>query len=625
MPFRVDLQHSSLSAEPGGFLKVHILQMKAGLPLEGRRHELERAQGPFGTQEDVQACRALVEQTLPNALNVISYHRGMIGCVPELQELSRSRTIVTLAGIEDWTRNGTLTNDAFIAMQGRLQRHTKISLSSEDQQGKVCAGDELRIFSPAVNENSVCWAVLNCHDYTHADIIAALLKHQIEILVVVTYNTATRLYWEYAVSDIHRLFCYIVIVNVGELGGSGVFAPFRRIGRERNASIGAGGQVFATRGPSEIGATIELDLCELRRLRETFRNKGFEADYEAHEDIGPITAVVPSEHFMTTVDRQAGVPPVHAVRNIRTTWGAKKIRVAVAQLNSMAVQDYVETRYRIRNHENCKAFLEVLDLHLSSLKRRCKLLERMPSGAHLDMLVLPEVFVPRPYLKKLQRLCNELGTTAICGIDYPDGGEETNANECAILRPRKKPVYYRKITRSQYDAWRTPEAERMPLNRGDTLYRFVNADGHGFGVLICYDFSHFDLIHKINLQKRTEPLDALFVVAHNPFGILYRSCCIADAHRFYQYVIMSNVSTFGGSGVFAPQRTSGARQTIVEIGKGTEAIALAELDLRSLREARNADDNALHKGNFIRRPGLFQIRESPVSARRILEWRSGPS
>ena len=175
-----------------------------------------------------------------------------------------------------------------------------------------------------------------------------------------------------------------------------------------------------------------------------------------------------------------------------------------------------------------------------------------------------------------------------------------------LLPDRKEPLYYRKITRSRYDA--------QPLRRGNRLVRFIDRDGNGFGVLICYDYSHFDVVHRLNLERRIKPLDLLIVVAHNHFSSLYRSCCIADSHRFYQYIAMCNVACYGGSGLFGPMRLKGDRQIIAEAGKGAESVIVAELDIDGLRKARSMGDKDLQKGDFQRRPGIFQWRA---------EWQAG--
>jgi predicted amidohydrolase len=596
---------SSLAANESGFLKAHLLQASSGLRLMGRRGGFEIAEVlAEPTVEQIRECRALIKQTRKGCLNVVSYHPGATKCYDDLQRLSADRTIVMMAGPE-----ADRCNYSIIAANGKIERLAKISLSSEDQKAGITPGTELRLFLPAPASKAIKWALLNCHEYSHVDLLLPLLEQKIEVIIVVTHNNATRLYWEYAVSDIHRLFCYVVIVNVAELGGSGVFAPFRRIGLERNAEFGAGGQVFGARGPAELAVTINLDIKDLRRLREAFCTDGFKAAYEAEINVTENTAVVPSEHYMRTFDRGAGPPCAKPAADEDIDWNCKSLRVAIGQLNAMSLEAYYSTKYRIRNHRDCPQFQELLDARLSELEARCRLMKRSASVALLDVLVFPEVFVPRPYAEhQLQTFSDRLRTIVICGVDYPEGDEAQNANECAVIRPGKKPVFYRKITRSQYDALTSTGEDRMPMLRGDKLHRFVNSKKRGFGVLICYDFSHLDLINKINRDGRDEPLDVLFVIAHNPFGLLYRSCCRADSHRFYQYVVMCNVSRYGGSGIFAPMRTSGERQTILDIGKGTEAIALAELDIAGLHSARQKQDEDLNSGVFMRRPGIFQRR-----------------
>jgi Predicted amidohydrolase len=535
----------------------------------------------------------------------MSFHPGLSGCEEVLEKLALDRTIVGLMGVDSVRHNSTL-----LATSGTLIRQEKISLSSDDEDLQVKRGRELNMFGPTAehNQDAVSWAVLNCHDYTHVDILRVIQARRIEVLVVVTYNSATRLYWQYAVSDVHRLFCYVVIANVAELGGSGVFAPFRRIGQERNAQIGSGGQVFGARGAGEFQVNISLNIGELRSMRREFAEYGFKAPAIVSTRGSIYTPMVPSEHYMDTFDRKSGPPPLGSVTDVPNDWNLTKPRVAIAQLNDIGLEAYIQTRYRIRQHESCSEFEYMLSVKLLELEARCRQVGVTESKTLLDLLVFPEVFIPRSFAPTLQGFSNRMGAIIVAGLDYPDGGEDMNANECIVIRPYQKPVEYRKITRSQYDAHRNNDGDRMPMRRGQNLVRFVNTEGRGFGVLICYDLSHFDLLWNLNLFKRETPLDLIVVVAHNPFGDLYRSCCIADAHRFYQYVVMCNVSRYGGSGVFGPIRTPGARQVLLEAGKGVETLAVTELDLGKLNAARRTEDKGLHRGDFMRRPGVFKTR-----------------
>lgn len=534
----------------------------------------------------------------------MSFHPGLAACEEDLRLLAADRTVIGLAGINRNRQNVTL-----VATSGTLITQAKISLSSEDEDLRVERGSKLEIFAPASGDlHAVRWAVLNCHDYTHVDLLRVIQESRIELLIVVTYNPATSLYWQYATSDIHRLFCFVAIANIAEWGGSGVFAPFRRVGLEKNAQLRAGGQVFGSRGAGEFQVDIDLDIKELRTIRREFTESGFEAPLIQHARGSIYTAMVPSEHYMDTLDRGAGPPEFDDARDVPTDWSLDRPRIAVAQLNHIGRQVYIDTKYRIRHDATCGNFEYLLSLKLLELEARCRHLGPTDSGTLLDLLVFPEVFVPRSFMGTLQEFSDRTGSIVIAGLDYPDGGEEENANECAIIRPHKESVLYRKISRSQYDAHRDNAGHRMPMLRGRELLRFTNEFGRGFGVLICYDFSHVDLMWNLNLLNRNVPLDLVVVVAHNPFAELYQACCIADAHRFYQYVVMCNVAEYGGSGVFGPIRTSGARQVVFNAGKGSESVTLVDLHLRELHDARCKKDRELHDGEFMRRPGIFQKR-----------------
>jgi predicted amidohydrolase len=593
---------SSLIPDDCGILKLHLIQTSSGSPVVGDRERVLEAQRPrCPTQKEIDACEAIIQSSQGCALTVMAAHPGLSACQEQLSKLTHDRTIVGLAGISAEHEN---ENRLFIFTGRNLIIQNKISLSSEDVKLGVKPGNQVHLFTPS-EPRAIKWAALNCHDYTHVDILRSIQRLDIELLVVVTYNPASGLYWHYAISDIHRLFCFVVIANIAEFGGSGAFAPFRRIGESQHAQINAGGQLFWTRGAGNLDVEIGLDFDELRRLRELYSRLGFSAKVSNGTPASIYTPVTPPENFHDSYDRRAGPPYVSQVVDHEIIWNSEQPRIAVAQLKDIGYPPYIESRYRIRNHPSCGPFLTYLRRQLSAVEATCEGLGRTPFGTMLDFLILPEVFVPRCFINELQNFSDQLGAIVIAGLDYPEVEECHNANECVILRPSQSPVYYRKVTRSQYDAL-GPNNSRMEMNRGDSLLRFTDRNGRGFGVLICYDFSHFDLVYRLNMDSRSEPLDFIIVVAHNPFSELYRSCCIADAHRFYQFVVMCNVSRFGGSGVFGPTREKGARLVLLEAGKGIETIAITDLPLSQLRKSRNAADEDLNIGPFMRKSGIFQ-------------------
>jgi predicted amidohydrolase len=610
-----NISASTLMLDKDGLLSLRLVQALSGINLVGQRDTAPGFAPCQPSPDQLLRSTDLINDTKPGSLTVLSYNPGLGALGQALTAQSSDRVIVGLAGAVDGTpySDGNVT---LVACKGNLSRQYKVSLASEDAANGIARGEILHMHLPGgagrsreqADGDAVRWAVLNCHEYTHVDLLRALQDEQIELLVVVTHNVASRLYWEYAIADVHRLFCYVVIVNVAELGGSGVFAPFRKIGGDAKAAVSAGGQIFTAKGLGEFKIDIDLEIGELRRLRNEFSAKGFAAKGAEGAQKPRFAAMLPSEHFIKTGPEKAGAPVVKGVREVPLMWNAARPRVAVAQLDHIGLDVYLETGYRIRNHPSCGEFETRLMARLDDLEARCRSMGPTAAGTMLDFLVFPEVFLPRSILARLQAFSDRLGTTIIGGVDYDGGEGDQNANECVIIRPTRTQEFYRKISRSQYDALSDMDGTRMPMERGDTLWRFVDKKGQGFGVLICYDYSHLDLMAKLNLENREQPLDLVFVVSHNPFSQLYESCCIADSHRFYQHIVMCNVSDYGGSGIFTPLRTDGARQVIAQVGKGVETIFVAELDLEAVRAGRKEEKAQPSEGIIMRQPGVVKER-----------------
>jgi predicted amidohydrolase len=143
------------------------------------------------------------------------------------------------------------------------------------------------------------------------------------------------------------------------------------------------------------------------------------------------------------------------------------------------------------------------------------------------------------------------------------------------------------------------------MERGNHLLRFSHKQFGQFGVLICYDFSHFDIVYTMNRHQTETPPEMLFVVANNPASSLYESCCVSDSHRFYQYIIMCNVAQYGGSGVFGPLKTNGPRQTVLSAGLNAEGISIATIDLSGLQKARETFGPSANS-DFMKKSGIYQ-------------------
>jgi predicted amidohydrolase len=140
------------------------------------------------------------------------------------------------------------------------------------------------------------------------------------------------------------------------------------------------------------------------------------------------------------------------------------------------------------------------------------------------------------------------------------------------------------------------------MTRGESLLRLNHPDFGQIGVLICFDLSHHQIVHRLNTSG-DDPCEVMVVVSYNPYSELYRACAIADAHRYYQYVLLCNVKDYGGTGIYAPKIGRGPRMVVAEAGTGVSVFVEAELDIAGLRGAR-----AGRAGGWRRRAGMFYRR-----------------
>lgn len=497
----------------------------------------------------------------------------------------------------------------------------EISFSVEDQMrnvhGILQPGEAIQLLKTPIGK----MAILNCHDYTHADVLAQLIHYGIEILIVSTFNPASRLYHQYALADMHGFFCFVIISNIANYGGSAVFAPFRRIGPSSGA-LTLGGTLSLMRGESVAYVQISLPLGELRRIRRILsRSCSIERKKGKLTWLPPI---FPGETFFsksepsykTVLQRTDSVKPIKLDDFYNPSFTNGKVRIGIAHLKSMDKKDYIDNFYHISASRHVPQFIKGIRGHLQRLENQLLI-----DGKSLDFLVFPEVFLPLGLEDDLKQFAKKFNTIVIGGIEYdrqsvsPRTPEEAHgSNRCFVYIPTNLgEVYvyvYTKLTRSQYDA-RTPAREKggelgqFNMDKGNCLLRFSHNSLGQFGVLICYDFSHFDIVHKINRHNTEWPPELLIVVAYNPDSSLYESCCIADSHRFYQYIVMCNVAQYGGSGVFGPIKTPGARQTVLNTGVGAEGISIVFVDLCGLQKARKIKDWSIGQ-YFQKKPGIFQ-------------------
>ncbi len=608
-------------------IKVSLIQEQYPEQLIGRRAGEGLYVGRINIGDNPQESREFVSKMLNDIpvntdIAVISEHPGNSASLDLLQEQSdeHQQLIIARLGYHLHEASHQIYNSiAVVIPDYQPVLVDQISFSAEDlkfqAEGTLHRGTDIHVFSTPLGN----LGIISCHDYTHADILKKIFEHQIEILIVSSFNPATRLFMQYALADIHRFSCFVILSNIANYGGSGVFAPFRYNG-PRRASMTLGGALAYTQGQTRAYLEVDLPITDLRKLRN-----GESSGTDVFEDAITWTPIYPSEEYLPQgePDFKQKLEADHCLETIDlekagyVTAAQDELQIGVAHLQSMDKEDYINNYYCISCSSNAPDFINKIQAHLQFLAEQLEY-----TGQRLDFLVFPELFLPLTAETDLMAFARRFNTIIIGGVEFDPQPDDLaspemaqGVNRCFIYVPTQtgevKRFQYDKLTRSQYDA-RTPAVGDsgwgyFKMSRGSKLIHFTCGDHWSFGVLICYDYSHFDIIHRINRDAACPmPLEMLFIVASNPDSQLYERCCIADSHRYYQYIIMSNVSQFGGSGIFAPIKTQGHRQTLFSAGIGTEGISITTLALKDLREARKAQQ-ILPGSNFQHKPGIFQV------------------
>lgn len=619
---------------PDDIIKVTLIQEQYPKQLIGKRAGQGMYVGKMGVGVHSHESRLSVTSMLEHIavetdIAIISEHPGNAFSLDLLQRQSdrQQQLIIARLGYHLNENEGKICNSvAVISPEQPPVFVDQISFSTEDLKFEadeiLHRGNEIHVFSTPLGN----LGVISCHDYTHADILKQIFEHNIEILVVSSFNPATRLFMQYALADIHRFSCFVIISNIANYGGSGVFAPFRYNGPKR-ASMSLGGALAYTQGQSRAYLEVDLPIAHLRKLRH-----GESTITETFEDAIAWTPIYPSEEFITQGEpdykRKLVTPDfletIDLAQEGYLPTTQDDLQIGVAHLQSMDKEDYIDNYYCISCSKNVPGYITNIKSHLHFLAEKLE-----NTGQRIDFLVFPELFLPLTLEGALKDFARRFNTIIIGGMEFdpqPDDLEcpemAQGVNRCFVYLPTQtgevRRFQYDKLTRSQYDA-RTPSVGdsgwgyfKMP--RGNHLIRFACGDQWSFAVLICYDYSHFDIIHRLNRDPAYPmPPDMLFIVASNPDSQLYERCCIADSHRFYQYIIMSNVSQYGGSGIFAPIKTPGRRQTLFNSGLGTEAISIAKVAWKDLQAARQTRD--LDTGSYFQnKPGIFQeLKENDLT------------
>jgi len=151
------------------------------------------------------------------------------------KERSITEDIIIISGFEYIQDDGCLNNVTRLYLPEDYptqilenMEYKKIFASQYDPKMKT--GDRVNIYK---NTGFGTFTILNCFDYSNIGILNEIAKMNVNIIFVTSHNPAFRIYHNYATADSHRNYSYIIIVNSGDFGGSGIYAPIRYEGKLR--------------------------------------------------------------------------------------------------------------------------------------------------------------------------------------------------------------------------------------------------------------------------------------------------------------------------------------------------------------------------------------------------------
>jgi hypothetical protein len=230
-----------------------------------------------------------------------------------------------------------------------------------------------------------------------------------------------------------------------------------------------------------------------------------------------------------------------------------------------------------------------------------------------DIVLLPELAIPRHRLYELKTISNNLGIIVIAGLDYLiNSVAATFSNEACVIVPEQ----YKRRSATCHDI-RVGKIFAAPRERDEfskhgfrlkadnTYYVFDGGHLGRFGVAICYDL--------MDLQRATlytRRIQHLFVLAYNKDIQSFLQIAEALSRIMFCNITICNTGRFGGSVVIAPYYRPWKRLVYRHEGAALGTSQIVEIPVRQLVDAQQGARVTLPSEQpeylFKHRPPLFE-------------------
>jgi hypothetical protein len=214
-----------------------------------------------------------------------------------------------------------------------------------------------------------------------------------------------------------------------------------------------------------------------------------------------------------------------------------------------------------------------------------------------QIILIPELSVPRAYLDKLAWHGRGLDAVIIAGFDYRHGGDEPDGNlqvwnEALAIVPQNWQSGRKSRTSEIYRIGKADPApeENYLLGKGlctfqrESVFWLFDAGRFGtLGVAVCSDL--MDLERSLLYRGRVEHY---LVLAYNRDTTSFSHIAESVARTVYCNVVVCNTGFYGGTLAVSPYREPFRRTTYRHDGQGMLAYQVIALPVLELLEARQS-------------------------------------